>query len=559
MFSTPRLARAIFLLLLLAWLTPAWARSEVAPQAAAIASAHPLATRAGHEILSRGGNAFDAAVAVSAALAVVEPYSSGLGGGGFFLLHRASDRHEAMLDAREKAPLNAGRDMYLDAAGQPVPKASLHGPKAAGIPGVPAALDRLARQYGRLPLSVSLRPAIRYARDGFQADQRYLDMAKSNEPLLKEDAHAARIFLQDGKAPEAGFTLKQPQLAATLETIAHRGSSGFYRGKVAGQLIASVRSAGGIWQTEDLARYRVVERVPLRFTYRNAVITTASLPSSGGLTLAQSFNILEQLPFAQADPPQRAHLIVESWRRAYQDRARYLGDPDFVQVPADKLSSKEYAKQRAAGIDPSRATPNAQLDSGAGEKPEGRNTTHFSIVDREGNRVAATLSINTSFGSGFVAGASGVLLNNEMDDFSVSPGVPNVYGLVGTEANAIAPGKRPLSSMSPAFVESDRGILIVGTPGGSRIISMVALAILDFIHSGTVDVEHMVAAPRFHHQYLPDRVEIEPDAFPPEWIKALEQKGHVVEPAKARWGNMQAVFVERATGRTFAAADPRGR
>lgn len=550
--------RAIFLLLLLAWLAPAWARVDVTPQAAAIASAHPLAGRAGYEILRQGGNAFDAAVAVSAVLAVVEPYSSGLGGGGFWLLHRAADRYEVMLDGREKAPLRATRDMYLDSSGRPIPGASLRGPKAAGIPGVPAALDRLARKYGRLPLSVSLKPAIRYAREGFAVGARYLGMAQSNEALLRENANAKRIFLQDGKAPESGFVLKQSQLAATLEALARRGGAGFYRGKVARELVASVQSSGGIWRMEDLARYRVVERKPLKLTYRNAVITTASLPSSGGLTLAQSLNILGELPFAQADPPQRAHLIVESWRRAYQDRARYLGDPDFVQVPVDMLSSKEYARARAADIDSLRATPGAQLDR-ADEKPEGRNTTHFSIVDREGNRVAATLSINTSFGSGFVAGTSGVLLNSEMDDFSVSPGVPNVYGLVGNEANAIEPGKRPLSSMSPTFVESDKGILIVGTPGGSRIISMVALAILDFVHSDPVDLERMVAAPRFHHQYLPDRVEIEPDAFPREWIEALEQKGHTVQAAKARWGNMQAVFVERATGRTFAAADPRGR
>ncbi|MGH8743243.1 MAG: gamma-glutamyltransferase [Burkholderiales bacterium] len=523
---------------------------------AAIASAHPLATQAAYRILKKGGNAFDAAVALAAVLAVVEPYSSGLGGGGFWLLHRASDGQEVMLDARETAPRGAIPSLYLDERGAVIPKATLRGPIAAAIPGTPAALDYLARHYGRLPLNVSLADAIRYARSGFAVDARYAAMARRFQGQLTGDSR--RLFLDYGSVPQAGFVLKQKELAATLQKIASQGAAVFYRGRIAQEMVAAVQGGGGIWETDDLKNYRVIERRPVQFTYHSLKITSASLPSAGGLTLAQSLNILSALPFDAADAATQAHFVVEALRRAYQDRARYLGDADFVSVPVERLMSKDYAAARAATIDPAQATPSAQLGGIPEAYGEGADTTHFSIVDREGNRVAATLSINTPFGSGFVAGNTGVLLNNEMDDFSVAPGVPNTYRLRGFYGNEIAPGKRPLSSMSPTFVEDQRGILILGTPGGSRIISMVLLALLDYAGAPRFDLDAMLSLPRYHHQYLPDRIEIEPRGFSDDWIRKLQAKGHVISQSGRRWGNMQAVYIDKLTRRAEAASDPRG-
>lgn len=525
-------------------------------QECGIASAHVLATQAGCEILRAGGNAFDAAVAVSAALAVVEPFASGLGGGGFFLLHRASDSVDVFVDARETAPSGATPGYFVDESGQARQKAALDGPSAAGIPGEPAALDWVAARYGKLPLERSLAPAIRLAQLGFAADARYVAASTMREALLALNQGAAQSFLNDGKAVQAGFVVRQPQLARTLRMLAAQGASGFYHGDFARRLAQAVKSAGGLWQLSDLEDYRVIERAPVKFSYRGARITTAPLPSSGGLVLAQCLFILETVDLTALSAVERAHYVVEAMRRGYQDRARYMGDPDFVDVPVARLASREYAHRRAASIDPERATPSAELAREAAQ--EGNDTTHFSIVDAAGNRVAATLSINGPFGSGFVAGDTGVLLNNHMDDFVLVPGVPNLYKLVGSRANAIAPGKRPLSSMSPTFVEDERGVLVLGTPGGSRIISMVLEGILDYLGGAPIDIARLVAAPRFHHQFLPDRIEIEPDGFPAQWIEALGAKGHAVESGKRRWGNMQVVFFDKKTQRIETASDPRG-
>jgi gamma-glutamyltranspeptidase/glutathione hydrolase len=536
-------------------LIAAGALRPAAAEECGIASAHALATKAGCEILNSGGNAFDAAVAVAAALAVVEPFSSGIGGGGFLLLHRASDNFEVFVDARETAPARATREFFIDENGQAKQKASLEGPTAAGIPGEPAALDWVAGRYGRLPLARLLAPAIRLAERGFPADARYASASALREALLQDNAGAARSFLDDGKAVAAGFVVVQPNLARTLRMIADQGGQSFYHGDFARNLVQTVKSAGGLWELSDLENYRVIERPPVRFTYRGARITTAPLPSSGGLVLAQSLFILESVNMAGLSVTDRVHYAVEAMRRGYQDRARYMGDPAFVDVPVAKLSSRNYAKRRGASIDPARATPSAEL---AGLAEEATETTHFSIIDADGNRVAATLSVNGPFGSGFVAGDTGVLLNNHMDDFVLVPGVPNLYKLVGSRANAIAPGKRPLSSMSPTFVEDERGVLVLGTPGGSRIISMVLEGILDYVDQPQTDLARLVGAPRFHHQYLPDRIEIEPGSFPDEWIEALKAKGHAVEPGRRKWGNMQAVFFDRKTGRVETASDPRG-
>lgn len=526
-------------------------------QNAAIASAHPLATAAGNQILRQGGNAFDAAVAVAATLAVVEPYASTLGGGGFFLLHRASDRYETMVDARETAPLEATADMYLDDHGKVITSASREGARAAAIPGTPAALAWLARKYGRLPLRLTLAPAIGYARDGFSTNARYAGIVRLREPLLRAHPRAGELFLADGELPTHGHRLRQPALAKSLEALARRGHAGFYAGPVANELVRSVRAAGGVWQPDDLTNYRVVERKPVRISYRGLAITTAALPSAAGATLAQSLNILKAVAFDGGEKADRAHYVIEALRRAFQDRARYLGDPDFVSAPLDELMSERYAVARASSIDQQRATPSAALDEIPALALEGSDTSHFSIVDGAGNRVAATLSINTLFGSGVVAGATGVLLNNEMDDFVVMPGASNTYRLTGGEANAIAPGKRPLSSMSPTFVEDARGVLVFGSSGGSRIMSQMLLAILDYADNRTRDVVGILSAPRYHHQYLPDRVDIEKNGFPTQWVAALEAKGHRVNRVNRKWGNMQAVLIDKHNGSAIAAGDPR--
>jgi gamma-glutamyltranspeptidase/glutathione hydrolase len=521
-----------------------------------IASAHPLASRAGCEILQSGGNAFDASVAVAAALAVVEPFSSGLGGGGFMLLHRGSDNLEVFVDARETAPGNVTPAYYLGEDGKPRGRLSLEGPTAAGIPGTPAAIDWVSARYGRLPLSRSLAPAIRLAEEGFAADARYAAATTSREAALRNDSNAARIFLDGGKAVAVGYLVKQPQLALTLRRLAKQGRGGFYSGDTARNMVEAVRSGGGLWELTDLKNYKVIEREPMRFSYRGARITTAPLPSSGGLVLAQSLFILEPIDLMSLSEADRTHYVVEAMRRGYHDRARFMGDPAFVKIPA-RLAMRDYALKRGTSIKPDRATPSNEL-AAASAATEGEDTTHFSIVDAEGNRVAATLSVNGVFGSGFVAGDSGVLLNNHMDDFSLAPGEANLYGLQGNAANAIAPGKRPLSSMSPTFVEDQRGVLVLGSPGGSRIISMVLLGILDYVDQAETDLKRLVGAPRLHHQYLPDRIQVEPDGFSEDWIAALKAKGHVVETGRRRWGNMQVVYLDRKTGRITTANDPRG-
>ena len=522
---------------------------------AAIASAHPLATAAGTAMLARGGNAFDAAVAVAAALAVVEPYSSGLGGGGFFLLHRASDGHQVMLDARETAPSGIEAKHFFDTQGRPIKDATTRGGTAAAIPGLPAGIVHLAQRFGSLSLTETLAPAIRLAREGFRTDQRYARIAKLREAMLGATPGTA-VFLDDGRAPAPGFVLRQPDLAETLERIARDGAAGFYQGAVARGLVAAVNAAGGVWRLEDLAAYRLIEREPVRVVFRGATITAAALPSAGGIALAQALGMLEHFPAGDVQQADTAHLVVEALRRAFRDRIR-LGDPDQVAVPVAELLRKDKLNQYVKSIDRSRATPLPPLspeDSGTGS----RNTTHFSVIDVAGNRVAATLTINLLFGAGIVGGDTGVLLNNEMDDFTLRADVANSFRLRGGEANSIAPGKRPLSSMTPTFVEDDKGVLILGAPGGSRIISQVLLATLEYLRNPQVDVERLVAMPRYHHQYWPDQIEIEPEGFSAQWRSALEAKGHQLRVVNRKWGNMQVVFQPKGEAAAVAANDPRG-
>ena len=531
------------------------ARTPVAHKGA-IASAYPLASKAGQEILAAGGNAFDAAVAVAAALAVVEPGSSGLGGGGFFLLHRQSDGFETMVDAREKAPGAASRDMYLDKAGNEIPGASTNGPLSAGIPGEAAAFEYLARKYGKLPLKQDLQPAVRLAREGFPLYARLQFIIKVKRDVLARSPEAAKAFLtSDGAVPEVGAIIKQPELAATLEAIAAQGAKGFYEGRVAADLVAGVRAGGGIWTLEDLKNYRVVERKPLIGEYHGARIVTAPPSSSGGIAVIDSLNILAGFDLAEADSATRKHFIIESMRRAYRDRAIYLGDPDFIKMPLAQLMSVDYAAGQRSSIRADKAMP-SELLPGIESEPKGMNTTHFSVLDAAGNRAAVTITINLFFGNGYIPPGTGVVLNNEMDDFSTKPGRPNVFGLIGNTANSIAPNKRPLSSMSPTFVDTAKGVMIIGSPGGSTIISQVLLGTLNYLDG--MSAAGIVKYPHYHHQYLPDELDYEPGALSDAEIQGLQAMGHKLKLSTRQWGNMQVVTWDFASGRVEAASDPRG-
>ena len=538
---------------LLLWAVAATAQT---PDRAAVASANPLASEAGIEVLAQGGNAFDAAVAVSAALGVVEPYGSGFGGGGFFLLHRASDGLQVMIDGRETAPGAAREDMYLDEKGDPIPGASRNGPLAAGIPGLPAALVHLAENYGRLSLAESLGPAIRFAEEGFPAYEEFVRRLARSAPSMSEAAR--EVFAPGGDVPEAGDLFRQPQLAATMRTLAREGHDGFYMGDVARNLVDGVQREGGIWSAEDLLNYQVVEREPLVGTYHDVTITTAPPPSAGGVALINMFNMLAGYDLASVDRVTRTHLLTEIMRRAYRDRGPYLGDPDFIDIPLDILTHPYYAAGQTTSLRIDRATPSDSLPgiqpAGSGGGPQ---TSHFSVLDVEGNMVAATQTINFGFGSGFMAPGTGVLLNNEMDDFSMKPGQPNGYQLLSAEANSIEPGKRMLSSMTPTILRSDDRVALLGSPGGSQIITIVFLASLAWTEGA--DAQTMASNPRFHHQYFPDRIMFEPAALTAEEEAALQDLGHNL--ARSRQlrgnGNLQIVTWDRRTGAVDAASDPR--
>ncbi|MCX7557349.1 gamma-glutamyltransferase [Xanthomonadaceae bacterium JHOS43] len=547
--------RSLCCFALLLVLVPLQAREVPAPpRQSAIASANGYATDAGLEVLARGGNAFDAAVAVSATLGLVEPESSGLGGGGLMLLHLADDAREVFIDARERAPLAATRDMYLDADGKMRPRSSIDGPLAAAIPGLPAGLVHLSEKYGRVPLSVSLAPAIRLARDGWVMNEKTAGMLPWRRELLARSPGAKALFFRGGEPVAAGQRLKNSDYARTLERLVREGRDGFYAGPLARRLVEGVRKAGGIWSVEDLSRYRVVEREPLRIEHRGYRIVTAPPPSSGGIALAQMFNVLSGYDYPAMASVERTHLIVEAMRRAYRDRAEFLGDPDFVDVPVARMLSPDYAAGLRAMIHPARATPSELLPP-IGQLPAKPDTTHFSVIDTDGNLIAVTQTVNLTFGNAFAVPGTGFVLNNEMDDFSAAPGVPNAFGLIGDVANEIAPGKRPLSSMTPSFLIGGDRIAAIGTPGGSRIITMVLLGLMDLIDGGSAQAA--ADRPRFHHQYLPDTVLAEPGTFTDDEMKALEAMGHHVRVADSTWGNMQVVLWNRQSGEVEAGSDGR--
>ncbi len=533
------------------------AQGAETPPGYAVATAHPLATAAGIEVLREGGNAFDAAVAVSAALSVVEPYSSGIGGGGFWLLHRASDGFETLVDGRETAPAAATAGMYLDAQGHAIARLSIDGAIAGAIPGEPAALEWIAHRYGRLDLARDLAPAIRIARDGFNVDPHFVEFTADEIKRLSPAARA--VFMPGGQVPAVGTLIRQPDLAATLQAMADHGAAGFYQGPVAKKLVDGVRADHGIWTMQDLAGYHAVERRPVRFNFRDYRIVTAPPPSAGGIGLAGILQQLEVLGWTGDEGSRSIHQVIEAMRRVYRDRAAWLGDPDFVQMPLADLLSRSHAVELASSIQPERATPSANLPATAlstRAAQEGDDTSHYSILDADGNAVSATVTVNFRFGSGYMPPGTGVIVNDEMDDFAASTAASNGYGLIGSKANEIAPGKRPLSTMTPSFVDGPNGMLIIGTPGGSRILTMVTLGILNFVRGH--DASAIVAAPRYHQQYLPDVVEWEPAAFDDVQQRQLAAMGYTLKRVDRGYGNMQAVIWHRKTQRIEAASDPRG-
>ena len=530
--------------------SPIFSFAAIVPAKAAVATAHPLATSAAATILQQGGNAFDAAVAAAAALGVVEPQGSGFGGGGFWLLQK-NNGETTFVDGREKAPSAASRDMYVR-DGTVDRRLPLDGALAAGIPGLPAALVHIQQQYGKLDLPQTLAPAIALAHKGFKIDAKLARTIAYRWPVLTKYPVSREIFGSAGQPKGEGDVLRQGYLANTIERIAKLGNAGFYEGPVAQSMVRAVRAEGGVWTMRDLLNYKVVEREPIKVNFQGMDIWSAPPPSSGGIALATIMNQLRALD-APLQLPKTAddyHRIVEVMRRAYYDRATYLGDPDFVAVPVAKLTSQKHARTLAATI-----THLATVQKDRANPPKGQDTTHYSIVDKDGNIVSATLSINYGLGSGFVAGSSGVLLNDEMDDFSAQPGVPNVYGLVGGEANSIAPGKRPLSSMTPTIASGARGTAVLGTPGGSRIITMVLLGLAAMFSDKPV--EEWVRTPRFHHQYLPNVVQHEPGALPQTIRDDLIKRGHVLKDVGRSYGNMHALWID-AKGNVSAASDPRG-
>jgi gamma-glutamyltranspeptidase / glutathione hydrolase len=523
------------------------------PGHAAIASANFHATEAGLEVLAKGGNAFDAAVAVAATLSVVEPESSGIGGGFMAVLHRAKDGRNVFIDARETAPAAVNSKDYLNPDGSPNRDTALKGPLSAGIPGEPAGLVLIAKRYGRLSLQQSLAPAIRIARDGFEPDARLRGAIASMQKDLSRWPASAAKYLPNGKPPAQGATWRDPDQARTLELIAAHGDDGFYRGETAQKLVAAVRAAGGNWTLADLANYQAKERTPISVDYRGYKIITAPPPSSGGVAIAEILNILSGYDLTKMDQATRVHYIVEAMRRAFRDHNDYLGDPDFVKMPLDMLLSPYYADGLRQGILHDKATPSSMLPRAEAPEP-GMHTTHFSIIDADGNMAAVTSTVNYTMGSSFVAAGTGVLLNDEMDDFALVPNKPNVYGLLGSAANAPKGGKRMLSSMSPSIVIGADRTAVIGSPGGSTIITQVLEGILHFIDGESA--QQIAAHKRFHHQYLPDVVNVEEGTFDAATSDALTKMGYTLKPRES-WGFMNVVTWDRKTNKLDAASDPR--
>jgi len=521
-------AAAVTAFLSFAPMAPSLAASAapVAAQNGMVVTAQHLATRVGVDVLKDGGNAVDAAVAVGYALAVVYPAAGNLGGGGFMTIQLADGR-KTFLDFREKAPLAATANMYLDKDGNVVKGLSTHGHLAVGVPGTVSGMEYAREKYGTMKRPALIAPAIALADRGFALDQGDVDMFQTATKDFEADAASGAIFLNKGKPFQAGDKLVQKDLAKTLREIGAKGTDGFYKGWVAKALVESSQAGKGILTQADLDQYRTRELPPVECDYRGYHVVSAPPPSSGGVIICEMLNILEGYPLRQLGwgSAQGAHYQIEAMRHAYVDRNSTLGDPDFVKNPLQRLLDKNYAAKVRAAIDPAKAGVSMDIKPGVAPH-EGSNTTHYSIADKWGNAVSVTYTLNDWFGAKVTAAKTGVLLNNEMDDFTSKVGVPNMYGLVQGEANAIAPGKRPLSSMSPTIVTKDgKPVMVVGTPGGSRIITAVLQTMLNAIDFD-MNVQEAVDAPRFHQQWLPDVTNVEPYAFSPDTRKLLEGMGH---------------------------------
>jgi gamma-glutamyltranspeptidase/glutathione hydrolase len=519
-------------------------------RAAMVVSGSPLASEVGREVLRAGGNAVDAAVAVGFALAVVHPEAGNLGGGGFMVI-RPRDGAVQALDYRETAPARATRDMYLDDKGEPTDR-SLTGALAAGVPGAVAGLTEAHHRYGRLPLARLVEPAIRMARDGFRVDAYRSESIREDSARLVLFPASRTSFLPSGRPPVPGTTLRQPDLAATLQAISDSGAAGFYRGRVADLIVAEMERGGGIMSREDLAGYRALWRDPIVVPYRGYTIYSMPPASSGGVTMGEILNIMEGYsPLPRFGSTELIHREAEAMRRAFTDRNTYLGDPAFVRNPVDRLLSKAYAAEQRRSIG-ERATPTPKFDPSI---RTGASTTHYSVVDAEGNAVSCTTTLNDSYGAAVTVTGAGFLLNDEMDDFATAPGKPNLYGLVQGEANAIAPGKRMLSAMTPSIVlDPERRLyLVVGTPGGPRIITMVYHVISNVIDH-RMTLPEAVAAPRMHHQGLPDSIQTETGAFPEVTLDSLRARGHAIE-AQGYWGDVEAII--RTDAGWEGVSDPR--
>lgn len=538
-----RLAFATALLVGTAQLAVAASPAPAEGENGMVVTAHRLATKVGIDVLEAGGNAIDAAVAVGYALAVTYPTAGNLGGGGFMTL-RLADGTTTFLDFRERAPKAATKSMYLDAEGNPVRGASTATWLAVGVPGSVAGLETAREKYGTKPRAELIAPALSLARDGFVLDQGDVAAFAGSNDRLAGDPAAASIFLKDGQPLPLGATLVQTDLAGTLQAISDGGADAFYNGATADRIVAASAAGGGILVKEDLAEYRVRELEPVKCGYRGYDIVSSPPPSSGGLIICEILNILEGYPISYLGygSAETTHLMVEAMRHAYVDRNTALGDPDFVDNPVAKLTSDAYAEEIRSQIDRYRAGVSADLMP---EGFEGRETTHYSIIDKDGNAVAVTYTLNGSFGIAKVAEGTGILMNNEMDDFTMKPGVPNLYGLVQGEANAIEPGKSPLSSMSPTIVSKDgKPFMVIGSPGGSRIITITLEAIMNVIDHG-MNLQEAIDAPRIHHQWLPDKVLMEPRALSPDTLRILAGQGYDVgiDPNWTIWGQAAGILV----------------
>ncbi|MBB3564681.1 gamma-glutamyltranspeptidase/glutathione hydrolase [Rhizobium sp. BK512] len=522
-----------------------------------VVTAQHLATDVGVDVLKSGGNAVDAAVAVGYALAVVYPTAGNLGGGGFMTI-RMKDGKTTFLDFRERAPLAATKTMYLDAKGDIVPRASLDGYLAVGTPGSVMGFETAREKYGTRKREELIAPALKYAKEGFTLEQGDAASFATGAKRLAKDDEAAKIFLKTGGSPYvSGEKLVQPDLAAVLQSISEKGPDAFYKGAPAEAIVKASQAKGGILAKEDFEQYKVRELKPIECNYRGYDIISSPPPSSGGVIICEILNVLEGYPLSYLGygSAEAVHIMVEAMRYAYVDRNAALGDPDFIDNPVSKLLDRSYAASIRAKIDPYRAGTSANLKPLGGK--ESTETTHYSVIDDEGNAVAVTYTLNGSFGAGVVAPGTGVLLNNEMDDFTSKPGVPNLYGLVQGEANAIAPKKTPLSSMSPTIVTKDgKPFMVIGSPGGSRIITITLEAILNVVDFG-MDISQAVNAPRIHHQWQPDTVYLEPYALSPDTEKALAAMGYKFDGGNNTpvWGQAAGILVG---GKSLAAIEKGG-